>query len=972
MRLRKKLIEVAIPLKEINEASAKEKSIRHGHPSTLHLWWARRPLAACRAVLFAQFVDDPSSVPEEFPDEAAQEAERQRLFAIIKRLVPWRNSNDETVLRDARREIARSVARARGEAPPRRDGEIDAYLAEKAPPVVDPFCGGGSIPLEAQRLGLRAHGSDLNPVAVLITKALVEIPPRFAGRPPVNPDARESLGVGAWEGRGASGLAEDVRYYGRWMRDEAEKRIGHLYPKVEVTTEDGPARPDLKPYAGRRLTVIAWLWARTVASPNPAVNGVHVPLVSSFVLSSRKGSESIVVPVVEQGGYRFTVKSVGITAAELESAKSGTKNGRANFTCLMSRAPVSAGYVKSEGTAGRMRAKLMAVVAEGKRSRVYLQPPEEMERAARVARPAWEPAGSVPKKLTGGTCYGYGLTEWADLFTNRQLVALTTFSDLVGEARDRVKRDCRAAAGAHPGDDAPLVEGGDGEQAYADAVATYLGLSVSRQANRCSNLSFWHSGRGTVEQVFARQALPMVWDFCEGNPFSNATGNFLGQLSYLANVLAASPPDVAAGEVRQRDATSDGRTDSPPPCIVATDPPYYDNIGYADLSDFFYVWLRASLKSFHPTLFQTRLTPKTAELVATPHRFAGVREDARRFFEAGFGQATSLMRDQQAVEFPMTLFYAYKQSESVDSEGENGATASTGWATMLAGVIGSGFTVESTWPVRTELPGNLKKRVAALASSIVLVCRPRPPDAGVVSRLEFVSALKRELPIAIGRLQGENIAPVDLAQAAIGPGMAVFSRYAQVLEANGEPMVVRQALIEINRALDGALTEADFDMDDDSRFCVAWFEQYGMDERPYGEAEVLFTAKNTSSEGLERAGVLVVDGGSVRLKRRDELEPDWDPATDTRIADWECVQHLVRAMTDESADGVTEAARLAAAMGPRRAETARALAYRLHAVSGRRGWSAEALAYNILASSWPQIQEAVARLGEEEQPQLRV
>ncbi len=507
---RKKLIEVALPLAAINEAAAKEKSIRHGHPSTLHLWWARRPLAACRAVLFAQLVDDPSSVPEEFSDAAAQAKERRRLFDIIEELVLWENSNNERVIANTRREIARSVARTLGEAPPQGRVDVDVFLAEKAPPVADPFCGGGSIPLEAQRLGLRAHGLDLNPVAVLIAKALVEIPPRFADLPPVNPDAQATLAGGAdWDGNGARGLAEDVRFYGRWMRDEAEKRIGHLYPKARL--------PD-----GSEATAIAWLWARTVASPNPAARGVHVPLASSFVLSSKKRRESIVVPEVEAGRYRFTVKSGNIGPEALARARAGTKNGRgANFTCLLSGAPIPAAHIKAEGVAGRMGARLMAVVAQGRGGRVYVAPTEEMERAARKARPEWKPDGDVPRKLTGGTCYGYGLTTFADLFTDRQLVALGTFSDLVAEAREKVKA---AWASAHPS-----MRPGGGAEAYADAVATCLGLSVSKQANRSSNLNFWDPGGAMVQQVFARQALPMVWDFCEANPFSGSSGSFVGR-----------------------------------------------------------------------------------------------------------------------------------------------------------------------------------------------------------------------------------------------------------------------------------------------------------------------------------------------------------------------------------------------------------------------------------------------------------
>ncbi len=956
---RKKLIEVALPLPAINKASAREKSIRHGHPSTLHLWWARRPLAACRAVLFAQLVDDPSSVPEEFPTEAEQKAERERLFGIVEELVQWENSNDARVVGAARREIARSVARGLGEYLPEGEEAVNAFLAEKAPPVVDPFCGGGSIPLEAQRLGLRAHGSDLNPVAVLITKALVEIPPRFAGKSAVHPEARAEFGgVG---GKGAAGLAEDVRRYGKWMRDEAERRIGHLYPKVRVTEAMAASRPDLAPYAGQELTVIAWLWARTVASPNPAARGAHVPLVRSFVLSSKKSNRAWVEPVIDpaMNEYRFAVR------VDKGTAPDGTVNRRGG-RCLLTGAPMPFPHIRTEGRAGRMGARLMAVVAEGARGRIYLDPTEEMEEAAQAAEPEWWPDNELPHNPRDFKTPNYGIAKFADLFTQRQLVALGMFSDLVVAAREKVLEDALAA-----GMDATsprLAEGGNGAQAYADAVATYLGFADDKAADYWSGICSWHSSGEKIRNTFGRQAIPMVWDYAETNPFSDSTGNWNACVDWIQKVVAASPQVARSTSAAvQRDAASAAPISDG--VAVSTDPPYYDNIGYADLSDFFYVWLRRSLGSIHPDLFGTLLTPKAGELVATPYRFGNDREEARRFFETGLGRATANMRAAQAADYPMTLFYAYKQAETgADGDG-NGTTASTGWETMLAGIASSGFAITGTWPVRSEL-GNrmLAKGTNALASSIVLACRPRPEDAPVATRRDFTTALKRELPGAIRQLQQENIAPVDLAQAAIGPGMAVFSRYAGVLEADGTPMPVRQALIEINRVLDETLAETEGDLDADTRFCTAWFEQYGFDERSFGEAEVLFTAKNTSFAGLDRAGVLVGASGKVRLKRRDELDAGWNPATDDRLVDWECVQHLVRAMSDEQGGGVAEAARLAFAMGPTRAETARALAYRLYTVAERKGWSGEALACNALVASWPQIQTALASLAADAGP----
>ena len=947
---RKKLIEVSLPLEAINKASAREKSIRHGHPSTLHLWWARRPLAACRAVLFAQLVDDPSSWPDEFPTEEEQTQERARLHRIIVEMVPWEATNDEHILNKARYEIARSLARGRGEPPPPRDDPdaVLSWLAAHAPPVCDPFCGGGSIPLEAQRLGLRAHGSDLNPVAVLVSKATCEIPPKFAGLPPVNLDRDPHV---AW--KGAQGLAEDIRHYGKWMRDQAESRIGHLYPKVAVTEAMAAARPDLKPYAGKELTVIACLWARTVASPDPMMRGAHVPLASSFVLSSKKGKEAIVVPQVDRGSgtYGFTVKASGIEAEELARAKSGTKAGRgANFTCLVSGTPTSGDHIKAEGTAGRMSARLMAIVAEGERGRVYLDPTKGMEEAARAAEPEWRPEQNLPKNPRWFSPPDYGMPRYADLFTDRQLVALTTFSDLVAEAREKVLADALAAG---MDADAPrLADGGTGAQAYADAVATYLGLCVSRQANRSSNLSFWHSGRATVEQVFARQALPMVWDFCEGNPFSESSGNFVGQVGYLSNVVANSPIEAAQGAVIQQDAASD--TALVKEALVATDPPYYDNIGYADLSDFFYVWQKRALRDVWPDLFRRVLAPKGEELVATPYRHGG-KEEAERFFMDGMGRALRNMHRFGEAGFPATLYYAFKQSEV----GKEGLT-SPGWATFLQGLVDAGYMVDGTWPMRTELAGNLKKRFNALASSIVLVCRKRPPDAPVITRREFMARLRSELPSALARIREGGVGPVDMAQAALGPGMGVFTAASRVLEADDSPMTVRTVIALINQVRDEISGEEATGYDPDTRFCIDWFDTFGMAEGKSGEAITMAQAYGIGIGDLETADVFTAKGGAARLFGRDELPAGWDPTTDRRLTDWECAQYLARVL-ESPEGGIEAAARLYARMEPERAEAARLLAYRLYDICERKDRAAEAQVWNMLVREWPALE--VAALG---------
>jgi len=939
MTYKKKLIEVALPLDAINVASAREKSIRHGHPSTLHLWWARRPLAAARAVIFAQMVDDPSAHPDLFKNEKAQEKERLRLFKIIEDLVVWENTTNETVLQQARDEIWQSwrYTCAENADHPQAKKLFDRH---KLPAFHDPFAGGGALPLEAQRLGLESYASDLNPVAVLINKAMIEIPPKFAGRPPVNPESRKEKGLFEKTWKGAQGLAEDVRYYGKWMRDEAERRIGHLYPKIGVTSEMVKERPDLKPYAGRKLTVIAWLWARTVKSPNPAYADVDVPLASTFMLSTKAGKEAYVEPVIEGRGYRFTVK-MG-KPKDVEAVKKGTTEGKRNaFRCLLSDVPVAYDHIRQEGQAGRMGARLMAIVAEGDRGRVYLAPTLEHEAMALKASPEWKPDNELPVNPRDFKTPNYGLKTFSDLFTPRQLMALTTFSDLVQEAREQVKQDALAAG--LKDDKKSLADGGTGAAAYADAVGVFMAITISRLANRGCSISFWDNTSQKIQQAFGRQALPMTWDFCESNPFSTSSGNWLGQLDFPAKCIDWAPSNTQ-GTVFQKDAQQQIiSTDK----IVSTDPPYYDNIGYADLSDFFYVWLRRSLKPVFPDLFATLAVPKAEELVATPYRH-GSKEMAEAFFLDGMTKAMQRLAEQAHPGFPVTIYYAFKQSENRGNKG----TTNTGWDTFLGAAIEAGFSITGTWPVRTELTGNLKKTVAALASSIVLVCRKRPTDAPMATRQEFVAALKAELPVALVHLQRGNIAPVDLAQAAIGPGMAVYTRFAKVLDAAGKPLSVREALSLINQTLDETLAEQEGDFDADTRWALAWFEHSGFAEGDYGIAEQLSKAKNTSVGGMVDAGILVSKGGKVRLLKPEELPANWDPAKDKRLTAWEGVHHLIRTM---NAGGERAAASLIAGMGST-AEIARELAYRLYTLCERKKRAAEALSYNALVQSWPEIQ----------------
>ncbi len=963
----KKLIEVALPLDAINAACTREKSIRHGHPSTLHLWWARRPLAAARAVIFAQMVNDPGyqqgggfryGVNKE---KAA--LERERLFQIIEDLVKWENTNNEDVLARARAEIARSWR----EACELNCGHPQAatlFNPDQLPAFHDPFAGGGALPLEAQRLGLESHASDLNPVAVTINKAMIEIPPRFAGRAPVGPRlAGDQQGRLSEDWSGARGLAEDVRRYGAWMRGQAVQRIGHLYPRITITPEliaenthpsSGGGQKSFKNdglaglQAGQQLTVIAWLWARTVKSPNPAFSHVDVPLASTFVLSSKAGKEAYVQPVVEGDSYRFEV----CTGTLPESAKNGTKLARgANFRCLLSDMPIEPKYIKAEGVAGRIGAKLMAVVAEGVRGRVYLTPTTEQEATAKQARPTWKPETALPDDPRNFWTLAYGLTTYGDLFTPRQLVALTTFSDLVPEAIARVRADALAAG--MPDDGRGVDAGGTGATAYAEAVGVYLAFSIDKASDYWSSICTWHSSKDLIRNTFGRQAIPMTWDYAETNPFSDSAGNVSSGIDWAFKALQLMPAR-AHGFAGQADAQTQTVSAAK---VVSTDPPYYDNIGYADLSDFFYVWLRRSLRPIFPNLYATVAVPKAEELVATPYRHGG-KAEAETFFLDGMTQAMHNLASHAHPAFPVTIYYAFKQSDTQDDSG----THSTGWVTFLEAVLQAGFALTGTWPMRTEL-GNrmIGAGTNALASSIVLVCRQRAAGAPTVSRREFIRELNATLPDALLDMTrgGVNspVAPVDLSQAIIGPGMAIFSQYAAVLEAEGSRMSVKTALQLINRFL------AEDDFDHDTQFCLAWFEHQGWATAKFGEADVLARAKGTSVTGLVDAGVVDSTAGNLRLLRWAEMQRDWTPEQDAKSKGgtpiWEALHQLIRALNQ---DGETAAGALLARM-PSRAEPMRTLAYRLYTLCERKGWAEDARAYNELVTAWTGIEQAAGDAG---------
>ena len=916
---KRKLIEVALPLEAINKQSAREKSIRHGHPSTLHLWWARRPLATARAVLFAQLVDDPSERADEFLEEAERRgetdteayaerrvtAERARLFGLIERMVDWDNLGDEALFDQVRAEIMRST-----------DG--------KPPAILDPFAGGGTIPLEAQRLGLQAHASDLNPVSVLITKALIEFPPKFAGRAPVFPNAAGQRN--SWPK--ATGVAEDVRRYGQWMRDESEQRIGHLYPMASLA--DGTKAP-----------VIAWIWARTVICPNPAC-GIEMPLVRSWWLGKKKGREAYVVPIVVEGKVEF---SIGHDPRQGPTKDNDGTMVRGDGACVKCGAIAENKYIRGFATSSGLGSRLIAIVAKGNRRRLYLAPDSAHSTAAIVDRPA-----DTPDQLVTTPNHDvdrlpmYGMPRWSDAFTNRQLTALTTLSDLVGEARERVIRDA-LASGMREG--ARLEQDGTDAAAYADAVATYLGLGVSRTADLGNSLVTWSNSRDQARNLFARQAISMAWDYVEVSPFAGAAGDIGVSLESLSDALERLPA-APKGTASQADAA----TRSYDAVVISTDPPYYDNIGYSDLSDFFYVWLRRALRTIQPSLLSTMMVPKAEELVANPHRHGGAK-GAREFFETGFGHVFANARIGAKNDYPIAVYYAFKQSE-LDADG----LASTGWETILGGMIDAGWAITATWPVRSERSGRMISiGTNALASSIVLALRPRPEDAPITDRRSFLAELRSSLPESLRLLQQGAIAPVDLAQAAIGPGMAIFSKYAKVIEPSGEKMSVRDSLRQINAILDEVLAEQEGDFDGDTRWCLAWFETHAFEISAYGEAETLANAKNASVAGLARAGVISSGGGKVKLFSPQELPDRYDPMGDDRISLWEVVLQMAKTLGDSGLDAT---GRILARAEERGLDmtAAHELAYRLYAISEKRGLTQAGIFFNSLGSSWPEVRTA--------------
>ena len=915
----KKLIEVALPLERINEASSKEKSIRHGHPSTLHLWWARRPLAAARAVIWASLVDDPSSHPERFPTEEDQNRERKRLFNIIEQMVLWKNINNRQILNEAHREIAASTR-----------GNI--------PKLLDPFAGGGTIPMEAQRLGLEAYAYDLNPVAVMINKATIEIPPLFSGNPPINPSAQRTMNPETGI-VGCAGLIEDVNYYGERIRNIAYERVGHIYPKVKIPMEQG----------GGEANAVAWIWAHTIKCPNPAC-GCEMPLAKGFTLSKKKGNEAYVEPVFDRERKKITY-SIRLGGSKPVNEPKMARG--ANFKCIMCGEVSTPDYIKKESLSGRLGSTMIGIIAEGKKKRLFVAPSEEQVSAAYVEKPEEYPSGCLSEDRRALWTPLYGLDTFDKLFTNRQLVTMTTLSSLVHEIQTEIEKD--AIDAGMPNDHIPLSEGGSGAKAYSQAVAVYLAFAVDREANYCSMQNGW-SGDFII-QVFGRQGIPMLWDYAESNPFSDSTGNFSGAVKWVTDAMSSFSTN-RQGHAEQKDAQQDCGLRN---IMVSTDPPYYDNIGYADLSDYF--WLRRSIHDIYPDLFSTLLVPKKEELVAIPYRFDGDSQKAKAFFEDGMLEACKRIYEYASTEYPVSIYYAYKQSETKEYDSGK-ETVSNGWETMLKSIIDANLMITGTWPIHTERETGLKASVNALASSIVLVCRKRPNDAPQTTRRNLINLLRREIRPALKHLQESNIAPVDLAQSAIGPGMGVFSRYRKVLEADGTSMTVRSALKIINEEIDLYFNEQVGDLDAMSRFCVDLYTQNAFNDIKFGEADVLARAKGTSVAVLASHDVVYAKAGTVHLIERTDL-PEMIDENESCI--WLLTQQLTHAM---ATGGVEACAKAVFTMFGSNAERAKDLAYRLYTIAEQKKWASEAFAYNSLVVAWPDIQSRAAMMQREKPEQL--
>ncbi|NLN57016.1 MAG: DUF1156 domain-containing protein [Gammaproteobacteria bacterium] len=913
IKIPKKLIDVALPLEDINDASGKEKSIRHGHPSTIHPWWASRSLAAGRAILFAQLVNDPGGERGWYKGKTKEQAdlERERLFNIIRELVKWENSNNETVINAARDEIQKSW---------KETCDLNGIEAPLPLEFIDPFNGRGYLPLEAQRLGLITHSSDLNPVAVMNGKALIEIPRKCYGIKPLGPEEfSKQQGDSLLEWSGCTGLAEDLRRYAGYIHQEAFQTLKDIYPSVAVPKSDST----------KEATVLAWIWARTVPSPSPAANGQPVPLVSNFAISNVKNREAWVEPVIENNAYRFVVHEGKMPSDAMKS----TKKGRGSFTCLLTDSPITLNYVKEMGKKGLLGAKLLALHVEHEGKKLFISPTDEQEQTALSFKSEWRPQDKLSTHPQYMGPPRYGMETFGDIYTERQIATLDTLCSLLPQVYEHAK-----AAGA--------------DDEYAKAIVTYLGLAISRSSDYWSTLTTWMP-RGTVGHVFATHVIPITWDYPEANPFSSFHCSWVTNVDWIAKVVERTYEHMPVGDVRQSDARFAAYENK----VVSTDPPYYDNVPYADIADYFYIWQRRALKPFYPDLFGSIQTPKADELVADVKRHGS---EANDYFMDGMTDVMSKIANESSPYFPVTIYYAFKQSETSDIQ-----TASRGWEAFLEAVLNSGFQITGTWPIRTERGARSRARDSnALASSIVLVCYRRDKKAETISRRQLQRELREHMDESLrAMLGGETgsspIPPVDLAQSAIGPGMGIFSKYEAVLEADGSKMTVHSALGLINKEIDNYLNPESSGFDEDTQFCSSWFSQFGWAASDYGTADTLARAKGTSVDGVTSAGVVESGGGKVRLLRWESYPDDWDPKTDNRMPVWEACHHMIRALNQKGED---VAGALLARM-PEKGEQIRQLAYHLYTLCERKKWAEEARAYNELIGSWHAIVAASHEVG---------
>lgn len=913
---KKKLIETSIPLDEINAQCEREKNARSGLPATLHLWWARRPLASARAVLFASMVDDPSEHPELFPTKEEQNSERNRLHSIICKLADWDNINDESLYKEAYEEMVKYAP----------DGRLPEFL--------DPFAGGGALPLEAQRLGLISHASDLNPVAVTINRAMIDIPARFCNRPPINPYSRNRP---ANEYK-AYGLAQDVEYYAAEIGKEARRRLGAHYP--DLTVASGQTVKSAAP--------LAFFWARAVECPNPACRH-ETPLVRTFDLGRKKGNRSYVEAIVADGQISYSVRTEK-QGDRVEGTHAGTI-GKKGGHCLHCGSPISLDYVRNEARQSKLGYHLMAAVVDDPfgRGKRYLSVSKEDEAAAAMPMPVDYPRTSLPKKALGFRVQGYGIDKHWKLYTPRQLTALTTFTDIVNDFRPIIEKD--AVEAGFKDDGIGLENGGSGARAYADALSTYFAFAIDKMSDRCSAVCPWDASRDTMSHVFTRQAIPMNWDFAESNPIGNASGSFSSMIKQIISAIKALPAHPQC-DAMQRSATAELDYSN---LLISTDPPYYDNIDYSDLSDYFYIWMRRSLYDVYPNTFSTTLTPKSDELIATPYRFDDNQSEADKFFEKGMETAFKQLTLAMSDDYPMTVYYAYKQT----SNSRDGQRTSTGWETMLQALMNCGLEITGTWPIRTEMGNRTRGQGSnALASSIVLVCRKRSDSSTVATRPEFQRELRRALKIGVDDLQSSSIAPVDMAQASIGPGMAAYSKYSQVVESDGTRMSVHTALAMINEQLDALMGESGEELDSETRFCLTWYEQFGFDKGDFGVAETLRNARGADFAGLVRAGVLVNDRGKTWLVRPiDVANPE-----QARLSPscWSDLMAMVAAL--ETGGGIDGAARAAMRLDEERAEKAKSLAYLLFQAAEKGKRTEDATWFNDLVTSWADISERAEQL----------